>query len=59
VRIRVHLRAAPPIVIPLNHAYPLAALIYRMLERSSSECAAFLHGQGYGEGKVRSIMVEE
>jgi CRISPR-associated endoribonuclease Cas6 len=53
MRIRVHLRASPPIVIPLNYAHPLAALIYRLLQHSSTEYAAFLHGQGYGAADRR------
>jgi CRISPR/Cas system endoribonuclease Cas6 (RAMP superfamily) len=52
-RIRVHLRAPPPVILPLNHAYPLASLICRLIERSSSEYAAFLHGRGYGDGDHR------
>jgi CRISPR-associated endoribonuclease Cas6 len=53
MRIRVHLRAPPPIVIPLNYAHQLASLIYRVLNCSSSAYATFLHGQGYGAGDRR------
>jgi CRISPR/Cas system endoribonuclease Cas6 (RAMP superfamily) len=58
MRNRVHLRAPPPIVIPLNHVYSLMAMIYWLIEQSSSEYAAFLHGQGWGEGEVCRRTVE-
>jgi CRISPR-associated endoribonuclease Cas6 len=50
MRIRVHLRAPPPIVIPLNYAHQLASVVYRLLDCSSSAYATFLHEQGYGTG---------
>ena len=53
MRIWITLRAAPPIVLPLNYTYHLAGLIYHLLARSSQEYAAFLHGEGYGEGDRR------
>jgi CRISPR-associated endoribonuclease Cas6 len=53
MRIRVHLHASPPIVIPLNYAHQLASMIYRLLDRSSPAYASFLHGQGYGTGDRR------
>ena len=53
MRIRVHLRAPPPIVIPLNYAHQLASVVYHLLGRSSSAYSAFLHGQGYGTGDRR------
>jgi HEPN domain-containing protein len=31
MRIRVHLRAPPPIVIPLNYAHQLTSVVYRLL----------------------------
>jgi len=53
MRIRVQLRAAPPIILPLNYTYHLASLIYHLLARSSTPYATFLHGQGYGKGDRR------
>ena len=53
MRIRVHLRAPSPIMIPLNYAHQLASVIYHLLNRSSSAYATFLHGQGYGIGDRR------
>jgi CRISPR/Cas system endoribonuclease Cas6 (RAMP superfamily) len=45
MRIRVHLRAPPPIVIPLNYAHQLASVVYHLLDRSSPAYATFLHGR--------------
>jgi CRISPR-associated endoribonuclease Cas6 len=53
MRVQVRLRAPPPIILPLSQVYPLAALIYRLLDHASSAYAAFLHRQGYGHGDRR------
>lgn len=54
MRIRVRLLAArSPVRLPLNSNHHLTSTIYRLLERSSHDYAAFLHDEGYRAGAKR------
>ncbi len=47
MRIRVALETNGETHIPLNHQHFLTAVVYRFLEYSNRDYAAFLHGEGY------------
>lgn len=54
MRIRVRLAAREvPFALPLSYNHHLAALIYRIIARSSQDFARFLHDEGFRSGKKR------
>lgn len=47
MRIRVALEISRETAVPLNHQHFLTAAVYRFIEYSNADYAAFLHGKGY------------
>ncbi len=37
-------------VIPINYAYPLSSVLYKIIAKGDAEYASFLHESGYGRG---------
>lgn len=48
MRLKVSLQLERETAVPLNHQHFLTAVVYKFIEYSNADYAAFLHGQGYG-----------
>ena len=48
MRIKLTLQHKPNSTLPINYAYPISAMIYKMLAKANPEFSKWLHAQGWG-----------
>ena len=49
MRIKLTLNHPPNSILPINYAYPISAMIYKMLQKADPVFSQWLHEHGWGE----------